>query len=617
MKYKAFISYSHAADGLLAPAIQKGLHRLAKPWYRLRALNIFRDETGLTVNPALWTSIKAALDESEYFILLASPEAANSHWVKKELEYWLVAKQTQNIQIVLTNGDLVWDNGINNFDFHQSTSIPPILSNKFDELPNYGDLRWVESKTQLDLRNSQFRGEIAKIAAPLHGKGKEELESEDIRQQKRTIRLAWTFIISLLFLLISAISLGILWYGQLQIAQDNEQALGTQKSIAEDVANSRATLQVEAESAGATAITESNIRATAEVQAITEANNRATAEAIAIDERDEAQRQSRIRYSDQLAAVSRNLAADQPQLSTLLAVEAANVTIEQGEKITQGAWQALIDSLSNIDGWGFDSGIGGYQYGGTIIKNLIISPDGNWLAVIRTDSMMTREEWITRVYYIGDGIFSKVIIDLPTNQEFNFISFSKNNRNLITANNDSIQVWEITDQFNIEFHSKIQVNGISSISISNDKDWIVVVEESGTILLIDIENFNYEPIEFFVDGMKFTHAEISPSGDYLATGNNDFKLHLWKLANGVVDKSKMKLIQDGINISCLQFSQDSSMLVGCDARGWINLWDTSNYRTRPRLLNHGYSNIDRVKVSNNNEWLIVSRTLCKRHLTKK
>jgi hypothetical protein len=86
MPYRAFISYSHAAeDGKLAPALQSALHRFAKPWYRLRALDVFRDETSLSVTPALWPSIEKALSESEYFILMASPKAAASHWVRQEM----------------------------------------------------------------------------------------------------------------------------------------------------------------------------------------------------------------------------------------------------------------------------------------------------------------------------------------------------------------------------------------------------------------------------------------------------------------------------------------------------------------------------------------------------
>jgi hypothetical protein len=53
--YDAFISYSHALDGTLAPALQTGLERFAEPWYRLRALRVFRDTTSLFANPGLWT----------------------------------------------------------------------------------------------------------------------------------------------------------------------------------------------------------------------------------------------------------------------------------------------------------------------------------------------------------------------------------------------------------------------------------------------------------------------------------------------------------------------------------------------------------------------------------
>ena len=51
--YDAFISYSHAADGRLAPAVQTGLQRLARPWYRRWALRVFRDDTGLSEIPRL------------------------------------------------------------------------------------------------------------------------------------------------------------------------------------------------------------------------------------------------------------------------------------------------------------------------------------------------------------------------------------------------------------------------------------------------------------------------------------------------------------------------------------------------------------------------------------
>ena len=76
--YDAFISYSHVADKRLAPAIQAGLRGFARPWYRGIGMRVFRDETNLSVSPALWTSIEQALANSGSFILLASPAAAAS-----------------------------------------------------------------------------------------------------------------------------------------------------------------------------------------------------------------------------------------------------------------------------------------------------------------------------------------------------------------------------------------------------------------------------------------------------------------------------------------------------------------------------------------------------------
>ena len=78
MRYAAFISYSHAADGALAPKLQQALHNFAKPWYQRRALRVFRDKTSLAANPALWPAIEAALGDSLWFLYMASPQAAQS-----------------------------------------------------------------------------------------------------------------------------------------------------------------------------------------------------------------------------------------------------------------------------------------------------------------------------------------------------------------------------------------------------------------------------------------------------------------------------------------------------------------------------------------------------------
>ncbi|MGW4945748.1 TIR domain-containing protein [Actinoplanes sp. NPDC004185] len=188
MTFNGFISYSHAADGRLAPAVQRGLHRLAKPWHRRRALWIFRDQTGLSVTPALWSSIQTALDGSEYFVLLASPEAAGSPWVNREIEHWMATKTADHILPVVTDGEWAWDSERHDFT-EDSTAVPAALRGVFDEEPLFLDLRWARGSEHLSLQHSRFRDAIAQLAAPMHGVSKDELEGEDVRQHRRARRL--------------------------------------------------------------------------------------------------------------------------------------------------------------------------------------------------------------------------------------------------------------------------------------------------------------------------------------------------------------------------------------------------------------------------------------------
>src|SRR5690242_3127172 len=106
--YDAFISYAHA-DVVFGQVLQRGLQHLAKPWNRRRAMEVFRDETSLAASPGLWPAIQAALDASRWFVLLASPEAARSEWVGKEITYWVTSKGTDHLLVVVTDGIWQWD----------------------------------------------------------------------------------------------------------------------------------------------------------------------------------------------------------------------------------------------------------------------------------------------------------------------------------------------------------------------------------------------------------------------------------------------------------------------------------------------------------------------------
>jgi WD40 repeat protein len=181
--------------------LQKALQRFAKSWRQRRALEVFRDETGLSVDPDLWRGIAQALDAADWFIYLASPDAARSVWVGKEIDRWRQGKDPYRILIVLTDGDWCWDSAAQDFDPARSTAIHPALKGAFSSEPHVLDMRWAHHVDRLTLQHPRFRDCVASIAAPLHGRPKDDLEDEDTRNQRHLRRLSRAAILVLVLLL--------------------------------------------------------------------------------------------------------------------------------------------------------------------------------------------------------------------------------------------------------------------------------------------------------------------------------------------------------------------------------------------------------------------------------
>jgi WD40 repeat protein len=182
LAYDAFMSYSHAADGELAPALQAGIQRLAKPWYRPRALR-----------------------EAEWFVLLASPEAVASDWVGRELAHWLANNRADRLLPVVTGGTWAWDAETHALT---GTAVLPALRDAFSDEPRHLDLRWARTETDLDMHNPRFRDAVAQLAAPMHGLAKDDLESEDVRLHRHARRLARGAVSILVVLVIMSLVFG-------------------------------------------------------------------------------------------------------------------------------------------------------------------------------------------------------------------------------------------------------------------------------------------------------------------------------------------------------------------------------------------------------------------------
>ncbi|MEZ7126803.1 TIR domain-containing protein [Nonomuraea sp. AD125B] len=188
-RYDAFLSYAWEPDSHLVKAVRDGLHRLARPWYRLRALRIFRDQSSLPASPGLRPAIEDALAASRFLIVFLSPQAAGSAWVDDEIRYWLTHKSVDTLRLVLCGGSLVWDKNAGDFDVERSSALPPALRDVHPHQPLWVDLRWAAEEDQRDLRNERFRGCLVQLAAPLHGRDPDELDGEDVRQHRKTRRV--------------------------------------------------------------------------------------------------------------------------------------------------------------------------------------------------------------------------------------------------------------------------------------------------------------------------------------------------------------------------------------------------------------------------------------------
>lgn len=377
-RYDAFISYSHSADGRFAPSLQEALQKLAKPWHRRKALEVFRDDTGLSVNPHLWTSISDALDGSEYFLLLASPEAADSVWVQREIEHWVDTKPTEKMLPVLTSGDWVWDEAANDFDWARSTAVSPALAGVFREEPRHLDLRWAGDEDQLDLRHSDFRDAVAQLAAPMHGMAKDELEGEDVRLHRRARRLARAAVLLLLLLFLTSTVAGIFALRNASDARESQRAAEASEVLAteeaararsaeataqEEAANARAAEQLareetdRAQSAEEVASEQRDIAEAEEARAVA-ANARAEDEAanaiaqalIAAEQRDVAEAQTVIAGQERDRAEGQTaLAEEQSALAARRAEEAAAAAADARASAEEAARQAAAALVAQAE----------------------------------------------------------------------------------------------------------------------------------------------------------------------------------------------------------------------------------------------------------------------------
>ena len=218
-KYKAFISYRHKRlDMFVAKKLQRTIERYVIPadlreQGQKRLGRVFRDQSELTLSSDLAQVIQDALDNSEYLIVVCTPDAAQSKWVNEEISYFLSKNDRNHVLAVLASGE-------------PSEAFPKTLTEEV--LPD-GTVRTFEPLAA-NIAGNGFLGmtrafptEILRILSALIGCTYDTLYRRDQRYRVRQMMITSSAVV-----LLAVLEIGLLINRNLRIRTNYNQSLKNQ-----------------------------------------------------------------------------------------------------------------------------------------------------------------------------------------------------------------------------------------------------------------------------------------------------------------------------------------------------------------------------------------------------
>jgi len=550
--HKAFISYSHAADDRLAPTLQASLHRFANPFYRLRALRIFRDKTSLHLTPELWPLIRRALADSEFFILLASAEAARSPWVRAEVDEWLRLSDGSlaKLLVVLTDGELIWDGASNDFDWTRTTALPPNLRAKFQLEPLHLDLRWAKKAEDLSLRHPRFLDDLGTLAAVLHGKPKDELIGKDVEQHRR-FKLVTTLVVIALVALTAA-ALGAAYYANERRKEAVARQLAAQSLLLAQNSDQR-----------------SIVSFLLALESLSRLLTHEGARAL--------QRSATLTRDFEQNAVVKAMVV-RPDVDHLL------VATQDGKLSTWRApdwvWdQAQAPDLPPRILVSTERGV----------ERLALSFDGRWAAVASFDD----------VTWIVEATTGKAIGSLQRHDPLESLAFSGDGHRLATVSgtDETVRVWNpLTGR---EVWTLPPGQGVARrVALNHDGKLLAACGADGFLRVFsepEGKELYRQPQAAMAEAIGF-----SPDGKYLATANG-FNTHVLDARTG----SEIDAIGIGYPVHALAFSRDSQLLAVGSEDG-AGVWNLRARRMDTMVEHPTATGVVAVAFSSDNKWLFTA-----------
>jgi len=595
-KYQAFISYSHAADSKLAPAVQTALERFGKPWYSRSSVQVFRDQTDLALTPDLPREIQKALEGSDCFILLARPDSARSTWVEKEIQFWLRQRSADRFLIVLTGGGLQW--ATDDFDWSKTTALPRSLERVFKSEPLWADLSWPSTDADRSLRNPRFLVEIAKLVASIRGESLTDTLNRAARQHQQAMRWLWATVAALALLALAALGAASVSFQ----AKRTADRLAKERKAELDTAKKRLEAAEEAQ------------RVEKELGAKAAASVRLAGKAASLLMEDRA-------LSTLLALEAMDLAptreAEDALRRTLL--ELAPPLVLQGHSDTVYSAQFSSDGkrvLTSSDDrtvrlWDTFTGTNVWKQqvlDGTMSGDRafgILSRDATRVLTMARPESLAVGYWKSsggpKLY---DATTGALVIEIP-DQFVVDAALSPDNTQIVTAGFDtSAKLWDArTGRIRFELPGHDQ--RVASASFSSNGQWVVTASWDGAARVWDASTGGRRAVLQTAKGKGVDLAAFSPDGTRVITLCDDRKeLLLWDWAKRPGDPFAVFTGHNGF-IGDFAFSPDGKWLVTASDDKTARIWETATGQCLHILTGHEEF-VNGVDFSPNGRWVVTA-----------
>lgn len=529
VRFDAFVAAA-GPDRPVANGIVKGLRQIGRRPGRLRALRVY--------TPAADDSASAdALDRSRYLIAVLSPAAASSARVDGELAHWLQRQQLDRVLLVLADGQLLWDPEHRRFDPSSSDSAPAVLTRpgSLPDEPFYID---VSGDAPWDPGEPVFRDKVTSLAAPVHGKPKDQLAGDDIREQRRFRRLRAAAALGMAVLLVASVVAGI-------------TALHKRRDA--DAARDRATAQrldVEAQSMLAGTRPGGDARALQELLA---------AHAIAPGD------DGPLLHAAAVRATTEKIIPTGAKVSDV-------VVSPDGQRIASAesdGWVRLWDS-----GTGRAVGARKANEQGDEVFGIAFSPDGTRLAVPGADNAIqlwnaaTREN--TGVPLTGH---TRTVTSL---------AFSPDGQHLVSGGLDgTVRLWDSNTGHPLPPLLDDPTDMVTSVAFSPDGHRVACGTRDHGIRLFDLDTGGRVADSPKLDDGAVASVAFSPDGRRLASGGDAGKVRLWRADDGQPDGDP---IDNGKVVRAVAFSPNGALIAAADNNRSVRLWyaDVPQWATGPQ-----------------------------------